>query len=535
MPDWTVVNLDVADSRRFEWGLTCDLLVLFQSQDLDLIPLIHERRRRGLATIAEYNDHFYSAPVASPVFDGWTSPFVWKMYEKILAVVDGVIATCESLKNVLSPKTPAPIQVLRNFLPDRSLKTFDDLTEKWNLPQPRLCWGGSMGHFPDLLSAMPFVRQLMQEIPQLHLSLMGNDMIPSHVTLPRHRFTFRHWGSMNDYFEFLESSQFGFVPLLNNPYNKCRSDIKALEMISRGVFPILPDAPPYREILSLTGLPAYKNFDEMQNLIRWSISDRLKSKQALRLAYDYVCENRLRSSVVERRDYYARFLRGEASSSSIPRSAGYHEIKSERDFSPAGMAIHEAQQALKSGVPHSALKILSDAIVENSQNIELKVIRLQILRKIGDHGWMDELKALSEEESSDYRVKAMKIETLTGEPLRQSLLHLQSDISALNENARKHLLPSIGSLLIRLLQREPQLLGEIEPFVPLFRRFVQLRIEVAKAMLNAGRREQATAEFEKLLDVSEIVEWSREGILSLSPAYFRSLVESAKANSKQIW
>jgi hypothetical protein len=139
-------------------------------------------------------------------------------------------------------------------------------------------------------------------------------------------------------------------------------------------------------MLSLTRLPSYKNFDEMQNLIRWSINDRLKSKQALRRAYDYVSENRLRSSVIERREYYARFLRDEASSSSFPKSAGYHEIKSERDFSPAGMAIHEAQQALQSGAPHSALKILSDAIAENSQNIELKVIRLQILRKIGDHG-----------------------------------------------------------------------------------------------------------------------------------------------------
>jgi hypothetical protein len=41
--------------------------------------------------------------------------FVWKMYEKILAVVDGVIATCESLKNVLASESQTGIPKLENI------------------------------------------------------------------------------------------------------------------------------------------------------------------------------------------------------------------------------------------------------------------------------------------------------------------------------------------------------------------------------------------------------------------------------------
>ncbi|MDB5037829.1 MAG: hypothetical protein JWQ35_1357, partial [Bacteriovoracaceae bacterium] len=240
-PEWRVISLDASAKERFELGEKADLLILFQSHDQDLLPLISRRRAAGKKTLVEYNDHFYDSPVTSPAHEFWSSPLNWDIYERIMNDSDGVIVTGPGLKQLFSEKTKKPIFEIKNQLPDPSLIPFEEL---WTDPakELRLGWGGSMGHLPDLFSFLPVIRELISEIPHLKLYLMGNDAIPNYLDISPDRFHFVPWGSMESYFQFLESLHIGFAPLLDTPYNRCRSDIKAVEMSSRGVLPILPTA-----------------------------------------------------------------------------------------------------------------------------------------------------------------------------------------------------------------------------------------------------------------------------------------------------
>ena len=248
VPNWRVISLDARAKERFEWALKADLLFLFQSHDYDLIPILHQRRALGRKTIVEYNDNFYDPPVTSPVFEAWSNPLIWDAYERIMNLGDALVVTGPGLKELFSKKTQKPIYELKNQLPDLKLIDFEMLWADTSR-EVVLGWGGSQGHLPDLFSFFPAIRTLMKEFPNLKLHMMGNAAIPNYLDLPSERFRFTEWGSMRQYFQFLEKVHLGFAPLRDTPYNRCRSDIKAVEMASRGALPILPNFLPYHEFI----------------------------------------------------------------------------------------------------------------------------------------------------------------------------------------------------------------------------------------------------------------------------------------------
>ncbi len=51
-----IINLDSRAKERFEYALEADLLVTYQSNDSELLPIIKKRRLLGKKTLVEYND-----------------------------------------------------------------------------------------------------------------------------------------------------------------------------------------------------------------------------------------------------------------------------------------------------------------------------------------------------------------------------------------------------------------------------------------------------------------------------------------------
>lgn len=382
---WRVVNLDARASDRHEWMRHADVAVLYQSNDPSLLPLIEERRTRGLKTIVEYNDNFYAPPEWSPVAAEWSSPLLWQTYERFMELADALVVTGPGLEELFGRVVQGrvPLLALPNHLPFAPRPLAELSKEK---PSHLTAgWGGSFGHLADLLGTLPMLRELLAELPELELMLMGNEALPELTNLPKSRCAFTPWGPMEKYFEFLRPLKLGLIPLLDTPYNRCRSDVKALEMAAHGVVPILPDAVPYREFIAATGIPAYRGFREMKDLVKRFATDPARTREALERCHAYVSAQRVGSTRRERVDLYERMMPETSPSHAWSVPAGYHEIRSSHEEKPATTKILEhAQQLIRDAKLREAAELLRKAHLENRHVPDIALGELKIRIRLRD-------------------------------------------------------------------------------------------------------------------------------------------------------
>ncbi len=242
--NWRIINLDARAKERFQWAEHADLLVIYQSNDVDLFPIIAKRRALGLKTIVEYNDNFYAPPAASPVAKSWRSPLIWQTYERFMNEADALIVTGPGLQELFATKTNTPIHILENQI----AQIPDEFNANWpTADNPLLIgWAGSLGHISDFLFFLPTITKFVLNNPGTSLCVMGNNALPSFVKLPATQFSFTPWGTMEQYYDFWKKCHIGIAPLLDTPYNNCRSDIKALEISAHSSLPVLSKLLPYQ-------------------------------------------------------------------------------------------------------------------------------------------------------------------------------------------------------------------------------------------------------------------------------------------------
>lgn len=381
-PALRVINLDAGAEDRYRLALEADLLVLFQSADPDLLPILRRRSELGRKTLVEYNDNFYEPQAWSPVAKEWSSPLLWQIYEQFMRQADGVLVTGPGLKRLFQEVLPEQrIHILENHFP-RQPAPLHEIFEK---PEPRAAaigWAGSLGHIADLLAAAPMIRRLCAENPRLTVHLMGNESIPAHVDLPAAQLRFTGWGSIEQYFSFWRPVQLGPVFLLDTPYNRCRSDIKAVEMAACGVLPVLPDALPYAEFVRSTGITPYRSLSELEDLLRGYIAEPERIERDLHRCYQYVCSSRIGVERRERAELYRRFLPAQPNRIEWGRGPGYHEVGGKQSTStPSSDLLQQAQRMVSAKQFDEAERMLDRARKENPDNLDLVLSYIKLRRR----------------------------------------------------------------------------------------------------------------------------------------------------------
>ena len=407
-PSWRVINLDAQAKERFEWAERADLLVIFQSNDYDLVPIIDRRKAAGKKTLIEYNDNFYSPPAASPVAGDWRSPILWQTYETFIQAGDGLIVTGPGLEELFSKQKPKAIHVLENHLPDE-IPDFDSV---FSPPEDEivLAWGGSVGHISDFLWVLPTIKELLAEYPQLKFQAMGTDAIPGLVDLPEDRFQYTPWGSMQQYFDFWKNVHIGIAPQLETPYNRCRSDIKAVEMSSMGVCPILSAMLPYETFLKKTDVASFSSLGELKGILSMCIRRPEIIKEKAKRSYEYVLAERQESKRDERVELYETHMEKIDSSYDWPIPPGYHEIVG----TPYPEALHsreleQAQKLVEAKQAEQALSVVAKCIERNPYNPHIVISQLKCQRLAQATNIPEQLAAAIEKFPKDIRFTLLKL------------------------------------------------------------------------------------------------------------------------------
>lgn len=368
-PEWLVINLEATATERFSWGENADLLIAFQSNDFDLLRTFRRRRERGLKTLIEFNDNFYAPPSASPAYSEWRSIPLQCAYEELMVAADGIITTSQPLADLFHSKSGKPCHILKNHLPFTPEPLEELIGRKSG--EFSLCWAGSIGHAADLIAVVPTIRGFMKDNPAALLHAMGNTALPAVIKIPEEQFRFRPWGDMNEYFSFLANAHVGIVPLINTPYNTCRSDIKAIEMTGRGVLPLLPPAPPYDDFLKATKIPSWESFSELRNLMEMYYRDKVRWRQDLERCYSYVTSERIGEVNTVRQAVYSQYLpvMNEQSAVAWPQESGFLALSGSGSLGALWPDVEKSIRAqLKRGEFEPGLRLIEKSLLDFDGN-----------------------------------------------------------------------------------------------------------------------------------------------------------------------
>lgn len=526
-PELRIINLDASAKERFSWGLEADLLVVFQSHDVDLLPVLLRRKAAGKKTLVEYNDNFYAPQPWSPVAKEWNTPQLRRIYESFMVLSDGIIVTGPGLQELFSSRFRNEVLTLENHLP-YAPAAFETL---WPDPSKELIigWAGSLGHIADFLSLMPTLRKFVLSHPQSKLHLMGNETLPNLTQLPAERVLFQPWGGMNDYFSFIKRFHLGLAPLLDTPYNRCRSDIKALEYASCGVLPLLSRALPYQAIIQALSLPSYRDFRELFDLLDLYSRDNTRLETDARRAYDYVAQNRVGQLRRERLEVYKRFLPPTPSEFSWPFPLGYHETDgSKEEKSLQHTLLEEAQTKLKGGEDAGALAIIEKRLSENPLSADLWLALAKCLaRGPGEH-FLSTLSKAQERFPDDLRFSLLRLRIVAaadGSAWGQLLRVLQT----FSQTERRFYEDETSLLLAQALRQHPQLFSLSESFLTLYPDNAPLRLSLAEAAERLGKYDLALSHYRWLRKQREIVLSGSSLLSTLDLGYLRAWEETLEA------
>jgi len=532
-PQLRVINLAASARERLKWALEADLLVLFQSQDFDLIPILEERRRRGLKTLAEYNDNYYEPAPWSPVAEPWASPLVWQAYETIMSCSDGVLVTGEGLRELFSKTTRTPIHVLPNFFP-RALPTFDDAYAK-PTDTVNIGWAGSLGHMADILTWVPLLRSLVADYPQVRVHLMGNDTLPALFNFPPDRVRFRPWGTMDEYFDFWRDVHIGFAPLLDTPYNRCRSDVKALEMCASCVVPIVQNAQPYEEFIRATGAPHFSTAAELETHLRRFVTDVSLIRDAVEPCFNYVRKHRLEHSSMHRLELYRSLFPAEIApvtpnGPALPAGPGYREIAGTTDqAAPGTAALNVIQQLWKEKRRSEAFALALKTLESNPRNPDVGIATLRIAALARHESFAPIFNRHVSLFPRDVRAFLVAIGATRDPAARINLWRTVVERVAAEPRSRELFREEILKQALHDVRRVPGFAPVFQALVQIYPGSPELRLILAEMLERQGQYREALAHFEWLLRSRALFEAGKRFFPTTDRGYLEAWVATLRA------
>jgi hypothetical protein len=510
-PDWQVINCEASHPDALSLAEKADLLVCFQSADPELLHVVKLRQVSGLPTVVEYNDNFYEPTPSSPVQKAWSSPLIWQYYEDFIRAADLLVVTGEGLRELFSKKFKRTrIHTLKNHLFNEK-ESFSSLWNRKDTEKITLAWAGSLGHMPDLLAMRPVLIELLELFPQLEIGVMGNKAIPNNLRLPAERFLFQEWGSVQSYLDFLSNAHIAVAPLLDHPYNHCRSDVKAIEMASRAALPILTELTPYREILGSMGAQGVCSHEELFTLLKTAISNPQKLKSRAQMWFDYVRSSRSHQRNTERAELYEELCRTSAGHCFSTLGVGYHELRAgKRAF--VSQKLEGVRTCLKNGEREEAAQTVRIVLEESPHDRDALYYGSALGLLSGD-----ELRELSSRMSCDLRFLMLQVER---KELGWALL-----ISKLEEGSRPFRDFYAEGVLKLLKRADASFYPSNQELLKLSRMYdnkPELLLLLAGALERNEELEGSSECFERLVEIRELVEQDREFLRSTSNSYLKT-------------
>ncbi len=232
---------DVLLTERIDpgWVDACDVLILQCGWQPAALNLVNAVNARGGMTVFDTDDDYWTLHPENPAYGFWTRPRLDGL-AAVIRAVQTVTTTTPELAETLKTMN-RNVKVLRNMLPDEHWPTERRPTARAGEPLV-IGWAGSPGHRPDVRMIASALVQILDEFPHVELQLAGaaTDWMPSHPKVK-----FLEGVPIEKYPGLLSNFDIGLAPLIDNKFNRCKSDLKFLEYSKIGIPSVVSRVAPY--------------------------------------------------------------------------------------------------------------------------------------------------------------------------------------------------------------------------------------------------------------------------------------------------
>ena len=237
----TVITVSTISPWFEKLCFSADILILHLLSEHDLLPIMEERKRQRRPTIYELSDNITALHEGVGIRGWFSDPVNLALAFQYMRMADAVQVTGAGLAERFSFINPKMV------IFENQMATLGRV-ERQASDRVILGWAGSSGHRRDIEAVSDVIAQVMRAYSHVDFAFMGDETI-YHIlsaALPAGRIIYSPPGTLDDYLDFLQKLDIGIAPLQDNPYNRCRSDVKFLEYASRGVVPVLSSLTPYK-------------------------------------------------------------------------------------------------------------------------------------------------------------------------------------------------------------------------------------------------------------------------------------------------
>lgn len=236
---------------------------------------IKENNAKGRVVIDFDDNVFKVSPLSNHYADYGTENFQIKLADGSIhdAWKDGVnidlkknqerldeVKRVVSMADMITTTTPILADVFREYNDNvRVLPNCVDVAE-WNkLPlvkksdEVKLYWGGGMSHWEDFLLLREPLKVIFNKYPQAKLVMLGWMPEGMKETFPG-RIEFHPWSNFYGYPYKMASLgvDIGLIPLVDNEFSRCKSNIKWIEMSALQIPTVVSYCSPYKEVETLS-------------------------------------------------------------------------------------------------------------------------------------------------------------------------------------------------------------------------------------------------------------------------------------------
>ena len=302
----TVITVNTISPWFEKLCFSADVLILHLLSEHDLLPIMEERKRQRRPTIYELSDNIMAMHEGVGIKGWFSDPVNLALSFQYMKLADAIQVTGFGLADQFRFINPSMV-VFENQMAT--------LGRVGRQPSKRviLGWAGSSGHRRDIEAVIDVINQVMRIYSHVDFAFMGDEAIYHTLSaaLPAGRSMYTPTGTLDDYLCFIQNLDIGIAPLQDNPYNRCRSDVKFLEYASRGVVSVLSSLTPYKASVQHgeTGF-LYDSSQQLKAILSMLACDDDLRDRISKEAYTYVTHYRLEEMHAERRlAYYSNLIK----------------------------------------------------------------------------------------------------------------------------------------------------------------------------------------------------------------------------------
>lgn len=240
----------------------------------------------------DYDDHLFAVPPENPAHAYFIESDTQENIEKICGLADIITVSTPALLDVFSPLASDVENVV--VVPNAH-NDFLFGTDRNQLPRTNsVFWRGTATHVGDLFDHRDEIAKAAVENPDWDWHFMGAVPWPliGHVRVAHHK--------PLDIFKYHEvlhnvlTNAIHMIPLSNNRFNHCKSNIAWIEAIAAGALAIVPDWPEWADRGALTYGPNQSLAEALSKALAMPAKLR---EELVDASWDYIQKNLLLSDV----------------------------------------------------------------------------------------------------------------------------------------------------------------------------------------------------------------------------------------------